>query len=411
MIYKLFITLILGISSVNWVAGQTLEQYLKTAAENDPGLKAKYAAFEASMKKVAQVNQLPDPQLSLGVFILPVETRVGPQRAKIGLSQMFPWFGTLKTAGSVYQLKAEAKYQEFLQAKLKLFKQVKLAWYPLYEIEQKIRLQKENIAILETYKTLATRAFENGKSSMTDVIRVEVLIDDAKTNIALMETKRKPLKVRFNSLLNREEMEEIMIADTLTFPSLSESIRKDSLFVNDPQLTALDLNKESAQQQAELARKQGMPKIGVGVDYVFVGQREGVSIPDNGKDVLMPMVSVSIPIFRKKYRAAIEEANLKQESIEHQKEAYKNSVVSDYEMEQYKITEAQELNQLYEKQIQKMEQIENLLLKSYSNSGEDFEEILRIQQRILNYETAVVVAITNAYEAMAEIDYLTAKTE
>ncbi len=411
MIYKLLITLIIGVCSAISVTGQTLEEYLKTAAENDPGLKAKYAAFEASLKKVAQVNQLPDPQLSLGVFISPVETRVGPQQAKIGLSQMFPWFGTLKTAGSVYQLKAEANYQQFLKAKLELFKKVKLTWYPLYEIEQKIKLQQENIAILETYKTLATRAFENGKSAMTDVIRVEVLIDDAKTKVALMETKKRPLKVRFNALLNREEMEEVLIADTLVFPNLNDRYRKDSLFVSDPQLKALDLLQESAVEKANLARKQGLPKFGVGVDYVFVGQRDGVTLPDNGKDVLMPMVSVSIPIFRKKYKAAIEEANLTQASIENQKKAYKNKVVADYEMEKYKITEARDLNQLYQQQIEKMQQIENLLLKSYSNSGDDFEEILRIQQRVLNYETAVVEAITRAYKAMAEIEYLTAKTE
>merc|ERR1711974_383443 len=51
------------------------------------------------MQKVAQVNNLPDPTFSFGYFISPVETRVGPQRAKVGLTQMFPWFGTLKTAG------------------------------------------------------------------------------------------------------------------------------------------------------------------------------------------------------------------------------------------------------------------------------------------------------------------------
>ena len=125
MIYRMIITIIITIGAGTMLSAQTLDDYLKTAAENDPGLKAKYTSFEAALEKVAQVNQLPDPQLSLGVFILPVETRVGPQQAKIGLSQMFPWFGTLKSAGSVYQLKAESKYQEFIDAKYKLFKEVK----------------------------------------------------------------------------------------------------------------------------------------------------------------------------------------------------------------------------------------------------------------------------------------------
>jgi hypothetical protein len=43
--------------------GQTLEEYQKFAAENNPGLQAKYKIFEAAMQKTAQVNTLPDPTL------------------------------------------------------------------------------------------------------------------------------------------------------------------------------------------------------------------------------------------------------------------------------------------------------------------------------------------------------------
>jgi hypothetical protein len=93
---------------------QTLDDYFKIAAESNPGLQAKYSAFEAAMQRVEQVNTLPDPNFSFGYFISPVETRVGPQRARFSLTQMFPWFGTLKKQGNAAALMAEAKYQSFL---------------------------------------------------------------------------------------------------------------------------------------------------------------------------------------------------------------------------------------------------------------------------------------------------------
>merc|ERR1712000_551534 len=103
---------------------QTLEEYFKIAAENNPGLLSQYKEFEAVLQKVPQVSTLPDPSLSFGYFISPVETRVGPQRARFSLTQMFPWFGTLKAQEDVATLMAEAKYQEFLDARNKLLYQV-----------------------------------------------------------------------------------------------------------------------------------------------------------------------------------------------------------------------------------------------------------------------------------------------
>ncbi len=411
MIQRVIITCILVLSVANMLSAQSLKEYLAIAAENNPTLKSKFKTFEAAMEKVAQVNTLPDPQLSFGVFIFPVQTRVGPQQAKIGLSQMLPWFGTLEAAGSVYQLKAAKKYEDFIQTKHELFKEVKLAWYPLYEIEQQIRLQRDNLEILKSYKHLATRAYENGKSSMTDVIRVDVMIDEAQTDIKLKEDQRRPLKIHFNQLLNREPMESVEVIDTLSFPKVSQLYRKDSLFDNHPQLKAMDLQGKSAEAQARLARKKGMPQIGVGLDYVFIGQRDDVSLPNNGKDVIMPMINVSIPIFRKKYDAAIKEAQLTRESVGYRKEAFKNQLLSDYEQAWYDFDRARQMDELYTRQVQKMEQMKTLLLKAYSTSGNDFEEVLRIQQRLLKYEVSAVTAVVDAFKALAKIDYFTSKNE
>jgi len=140
--------LLISFSGFSQESNEILNGYLKIAAENNPGLKARYAEFETAMQRVAQVNSFADPTLSFGYFISPVETRVGPQRAKIGLSQMFPWFGTLAAKGEMAALSAQATYQQFLHSKNELYFKVSAAWYPLYEVKRIILLQKENKEIL-----------------------------------------------------------------------------------------------------------------------------------------------------------------------------------------------------------------------------------------------------------------------
>jgi outer membrane protein TolC len=389
---------------------QTLDDYFKIAAENNPGLQAKYREFEAAIQKVEQVNTLPDPNFSFGYFISPVETRVGPQKARFSLTQMFPWFGTLRAQGNAAALMAEAKYQAFLDARNRLYYQVAAAYYPLYELNQWKEIERENIEILESYKTITNKKFENGVGTMVDFLRVDIMLKDATTNLSILNDKEAPLLTRFNKLLNREEDALVTVEDSLVAQALPDNFRKDSLLTNNPVLEELDLKIASSEASEEVAYKQGLPKFGVGLDYAIVGNRPEVELPDNGQDILMPMVSVSIPIFRSKYKAAVKEAQLMQESYSLQKKDFANTLTSNYEMAWFEIQQQQELIELYDQQIQESNQALNLLFTAYSNSGNEFEEVLRMQQQLLKYEKMKATAATQYQIALAKLNYLTAKT-
>ena len=142
----------------------------------------------------------------------------------------------------------------------------------------------------------------------------------------------------------------------------------------------------------------------------LVGNRSDASPADNGKDILMPMVSVSLPIFRKKYKAGQSEAQLMQESFSLQREEVSNRLISSYDMVCFEIQKQQELIELYEEQIVESKQALNLLLSAYANSGKDFEEVLRMQQQILKYQKRKVTSVSKYYKAWAKHNYITAKT-
>jgi outer membrane protein, heavy metal efflux system len=389
---------------------QTLDDYFKTAAENNPGLQVIYKAFEAAMQKVPQVNTLPDPTLSFGYFISPVETRVGPQRAKFSLSQMFPWFGTLKSRGDVATLQAEAKYQAFLDARNRLYFQVAAAWYPLYELNKWKELEKENMSILDSWKKVATRKFENGNGSMVDVLRVDIMLKDAGTRLQILNDKEKSLLSAFNNLLNCDENEPVIVADSLFVQELPFDLSKDSLLARSPLLFELELKIRAGEASEVVAKKQALPNLGVGLDYVIVGEPSEMTSADNGKDVLMPMVSLSIPLFRKKYKAAEREARLMQESFSLQKENMLNMLVSEYDRSHFNLQQQKQLVQLYEKQISTTRQSLYLLFTGYGNSGREFEEVLRMQQQLLQYKKDKATALKEYKVALAKINYLTAKT-
>ena len=183
--------------------GQTLNDYLKEAGENHPGLKAAWHEYYAALEKVPQVGTLPDPMLSFGVFVSPIETRLGPQQLKVSFSQMFPWFGTLKEKEKAAAEKAKIEYQQFLDLKNQVYQQVKTQWYQLYKTGRAISITKENLDILNSLKTLSRKNYETGKSEMADLLRINVNIREQENRLDDLQEQLSTQKTEFNLLLNR----------------------------------------------------------------------------------------------------------------------------------------------------------------------------------------------------------------
>ncbi|MBN1543432.1 TolC family protein [candidate division KSB1 bacterium] len=388
------------------VAGQTLEDYLRIAAENNPGLQARHKSYKAALQHVSQVNSLADPTFSFGYFLSPVETRVGPQRARLSLSQMFPWFGTLKARGDAAALSAQAEFQVFIQARNKLYYQVASAYYPLYELGGTRKIEEQNIDILESFKTLALENFRNGTGSLVDVLQVDILLREAESNLKILELKEKPLRSAFNQLLNRASDEPVTIADTVAVPIFDAH---PELFENHPTLQELNYRIESAVKAERVAAKNGLPRLGVGLDYVIISERGDMSSAENGKDVVMPMISISLPLYRKPYRAAQEEARMRQQAYRLQKQQARNTLEADVEMAAFEIERHLELLALYERQIAESRDALDLLLTAYGNSGKEFDQVLHMRQQLLNYEKMRIASISQGSVAVEKIKYLTAQ--
>ena len=157
--------LVITLFSLHLLGQDPIAPYLKLAAANNPGLKAKFTDFQASIEAIPQARGLTDPMFTFGYFIEPIETRVGSQTATLGLTQSFPWFGTLKAKEQVACQVVEAKFSTFQDAKLSLFREVRTAYSELYYLKKSIQLMEEHFQLLGSFKELARgklREWQNG---------------------------------------------------------------------------------------------------------------------------------------------------------------------------------------------------------------------------------------------------------
>jgi len=388
-------------------AQNELDSYLKIAADNNPGLKAQFNDYMAAMEKVPQVSALPDPKVAFGYFIQTPETRVGPQNWNVSLTQQFPWFGLLKSQGDAATQFARAKYEVFENAKSNLFFEVKTTYYNFYYVDKAIQITRENLAILQTFKSISLVKIEVGKSTVADELRVELEINDLENQLLLLLDKKSTLQVKFNDLLNQEVL--LLSPESLWIDDMpyEKQVVLDSILLANHTLKSIDFKLNAFTAKERAAKKMGMPKFGVGVGYTSVGDRANFSGSENGKDILMfPMVSVSIPLYRKKYAAMIREAQYQQESQTNLKVEVKNKLTTVYENTNTEFKDADRRIKLNQKQGELAKKALDILMISYSTDAKDFDEVLRMERQLLKYKLEKEKAITDKNAAVAFTYYL-----
>ncbi len=392
-------------------AQEELTSYLETAANNNPGLKARFSEYMASLELVPQVGTLPDPQLAFGYFIQPVETRNGPQRFRISLTQMFPWFGTLNAREDVAVSKAKAKYESFEDFKSNLFFEVKATYYDLYFIKKGIDITLENIRILNSFKNLALIKIESGKASGVDELRIEMELADMENELALLNDKWSVATVKFNNLLHVEDKSQVVIPDSLWLDDLPYSRQQvlDSLRTNNHQVVKFDHLLESYRESERAARKAGLPSMSIGIDYIAIGKTDNTMIDqgDNGRDaILFPKIGITIPLYRKKYTAMVNEAIHMQDATLGKREEKVNSLEVLFERAYYEYIDGQRRISLYNKQKVYAQKAINILETEYATNGKNFEEILRMEKRLLSYSLELEKAYSDKQASIAFIKYL-----
>jgi cobalt-zinc-cadmium efflux system outer membrane protein len=394
---------ILGSFSVR--AQGILDDYLISAAENNPGLKTRFNEYLAALEVAPQVKALPDPELAFGYFIKPVQTRVGPQEFRISVSQMFPWFGTLEARENVAIQTAKAKYEVFEESKSKLFDEVRGTYYNLYYNQKAIAIVHENLEILRTFQRLAYIKVEAGKVSAVDEYRIEMEIGDLENKLALLKDQQQSFTVAFGNLLN-SNLEKVSLPDTLwnTSPELSKQALLDSILVRNHQLLGLEIQSEALNYREEAARKSGNPDFSIGMDYIVVGKGDNNL---SGQDAFMfPKIGITIPLYRNKYKSMIKEVAYLQTAKSNEKLDRENMLETLFENTWKELMDAERRLLLYQNQLRLAEKSIQLLEVEYTTANSNFEEILRMDRKQLFYALELEKARTDKQAAVSFIDYL-----
>ena len=385
--------------------GQNLQEYIETALENNPEVQQFDIKYKRISEKKEEVNTLPNTEFGAGYFVSTPETRTGPQRFKLSVKQMIPFFGTITARENYVSSLADAAYQDIVVVKRKLVTSVAQSYYKLYEVKAKQKVLDENIALLKTYEKLALTSVEVGKASAVDVLRLQIRQNELAQQKEVLREVFLGMQKGFNKLLNQDINTQISVVDSLQIPTKVDKIQPSILKLH-PELVKFDKLYASVEKSEFLNQKEKQPMIGFGLDYVNVEKRTDMNVVDNGKDIIMPMVSLSIPIFNKKNKSISKQNKLQQEEILSQKEQRYNTLESVL----YRAVSDRNASVInYRTQLKNLEQAKNaeqILVKSYETGTIDFNDVLDIQELQLKFQTNMITSEVTYYTQSTIINYL-----
>ena len=310
------------------VGDPKLRLLLEEVLERNPEVAAVAAESRAAAQRTLQEKPLPDPVASLTAWVLPPETRVGPQLASFSISQRFPWFGKLSLKEEAALAGAAAAEARVESRRLKIVTEVRRFAYELAFLAAEGREVETDRVTLSHYEELARARYASGVGIGQGVVKIQAEITGDDERLLGIATRRAALSARINALRDRPQGTPIPAFEipTATAPNLDPAELRAEALQRRPELVEADALIVRADRLGDSAAKGYSPDFTAGINYAYVAKRRdqaGRDFPpeDNGQDVLGLFASVNLPIHGKKLDAGVEEVAQRRLATEERRRA------------------------------------------------------------------------------------------
>lgn len=276
-------------------------------------------------------------------------------------------------------------------------------------------------------KTMSSSVMGSGNmgsnSKMSDLLRLQVEEAGLQEQIESTQSGYQLALSTFNLLLHREAKSSVAVPDTfIQKPLITDSASWNAILRSNPMLAMWKAEGRSYVSKGVMAKKMGYPMFGIGLEYMINEKKSVTSSSDmssgsssmssmNGMDMIMPMVKISLPIYRNKYKAKVKEAELMKQSADMNYSNESDMLQAQYLSIMQRAEDSERKIKLYDKQIGLLNTILHLMTREYASSAYDLTDILQIERELVDYELKKFEMLGTYNTVVAECDKLTAKND
>ncbi len=385
-----------------------LRFYLRAGLERNPGLRAAFEDWRAAARLVEWAAALPEPALSWTHFVEALETRTGPQRNRLGLTQPLPWPGKLEAKKKVAAARAALSWARALKKRAELVRDIEKAWYEYAWLGKAVEITRSNLDLLKLLEPVVQRRIQAG-GSQAEVLRLQVEIGKVKNQLDSLEDSRPALSAALAALVGWEGR------SLLPWPVLEEAepVRLDKeklaslLFAKNPDLAVLGKDVERAGEEVGLAKMERYPDFLLGASWFQTGSARSPGVRGSGNDPWAFTVGVKIPLWAGKYRTEIRAAESSREASLGRLRDKRNQLYSSLELALYRERDAARRIALYrDSLVPRALRSYEVTRKAYEAGKADLLDTVDQQRLLLEFQLALWRARADLGKSLADLEAL-----
>ncbi|HDS84544.1 MAG TPA: TolC family protein [Phycisphaerales bacterium] len=387
----------------------TLTDYVRAAMANNAGLQSRFSEYKAALAQVPQARALDDPMFTYGYFIEEVETRVGPQKHRLGLMQRFPWFGKIEARTDAAAAAARAAGRRFEAARLEVISKTKAAYFEFAYLAQAVEIAENNLELLKHLEQVAQARYRTAAASHPDIVRAQIELAMFEDEYLTLKRKKKPVVAMVNAVLNQPPEMDLPWPKQEALPTeeLDEAQVIALLVDANPELSAMSFEIAAARSRAELAQKRYWPDVTLGIDWIQTDSSRMPNTPGSGRDPVIAMVTLNLPLWTDSYSAGVQQAQSQAMKTLQTKTQMQSDLASQASELMFAAEDSRRKVRLYQDVlIPKAKEMLEVSEQAYRTGAIDFLTLIDAQRKLLTFELTFERTLANHLKSLARLEAL-----
>jgi len=387
----------------------SLEGYVHYALANSPSLRASYADWRAATERVPQARRLPDPVFSYTYFVRSVETRVGPQLHKFGISQAFPWPTKLTDSADAAELAARSAQKRAEAVALAVRRRVAVAFWRLWRIQRTREVEHDQKKLIDQFAQIVKSRVEVDQATLADLSQISLDESRIVDKLSGLDEDERSASAALVAAVGAPDGTKTPIAKQSP-PLLLPADDQKSLLtaaMSHPRVRALALMAQSRSEQADSAGADRYPGFVVGADYILTGPARMPNVPDSGKDPIAVMLAVKLPIWSGAYGAEEAQADAESAAFRARESAARDNAAAALEKAESDVRDAARRVKLYrETLVPQARVVYRSTLTGYQTNRSGLANVLIAERDLLDLRIQLIRARADhavAWATLAEI--------
>jgi cobalt-zinc-cadmium efflux system outer membrane protein len=381
--------------------------YVTYAHEHSPALRAAFEKWRAAVARIPQARRLPEPMLDYGYFVQSIETRVGSQRQRFGISQSFPWPVKLTAGAGAASLAARSAERDFEAASLALTRQVADAYWRLWLIERTREIDEEQRTVLKQDEAVTQALLEVGRASLANFEQIALSLSRIEDALAGLDEQERAAGAALVAAVGAPAGTSTPVdakAPVVVLPDeTQEALLQAAL--SHPRVQAPALMASASEELARAAAADRYPGFTLGGQYIQTNAIPGSSVVGNGKDAIIASIGVKLPLWQGIYSAEIEQARAESASYQAREAEARDRATADVVSALSRVRDAVRRVLLYRDQlIPQAETAYNSTLAGYRVGNMTVASVLIAERDLLDLRLGLRQELARWAESWARLE-------